>query len=442
MLSLALRGLVENEWFHRVWTAQELCLAVTPIIFCGSKYLSWADLKLCAFYYMTDLMAAFSTSSNPLLDSCFIRDCCYYTRQYERGVDTPHLNGYDWFEILNSTRRRKASNPRDYLYAIYGLCPDLVARFGLPEIDYQISVASLYEEATFCIIQSTRLLEALNWVPIGQRTAGLPSWVPDYSRFHEVSFQMDDIDLENNLKNSQPIPSQIHLERRPGELRLPGRIWGKVEAISAERMPFRLNTTRDRNYFSIALLGWYKFRRTRRQSQNGRSESLDYFRFFRTIACPHRPDEIVTPSRIESYTQLLPKLEELLNEANRLWGLEPGFIDLDKSDISDLIYEANESRNRMQLSELQDVLAHLAYKLKTKCLFATSDGFWGLSVADVELGDTIVLFPGAATPMIVRSKPDGENKFQLVGPALIPTILQETWDSVYRLEDVEPMILI
>jgi hypothetical protein len=91
------------------------------------------------------------------------------------------LNNY-LFSLLGILRtgftKRKATDPRDFVYGILGL---VGGDTGI-EADYTISVAEVFTRATMHIIQQEQSLAVLLFNELGRdRKNGLPSWVPDWS---------------------------------------------------------------------------------------------------------------------------------------------------------------------------------------------------------------------------------------------------------------------
>jgi hypothetical protein len=39
-----MQDLVRRDWFHRMWTIQELVMATEPIVVCGNKSIHWGYL--------------------------------------------------------------------------------------------------------------------------------------------------------------------------------------------------------------------------------------------------------------------------------------------------------------------------------------------------------------------------------------------------------------
>jgi hypothetical protein len=180
-----------RPWWQRVWVLQELGMAKEATFICGSKRISYELLApaLTLFqlacqaqdgtlYIAPDsfapvifdvrpfVMLSFKALSNfnawtnhprfpPLIG--LLRGACDYTR---------------------SNRRFCASNPRDYVYGLLGLCCDNDKLKLVP--DYSKSCSEIFTEAMRSILNlySVNCLSLCFFPKLEQ---DLPSWVPDWS---------------------------------------------------------------------------------------------------------------------------------------------------------------------------------------------------------------------------------------------------------------------
>jgi hypothetical protein len=86
------------------------------------------------------------------------------------GADTNNL-----LSVLHRTQDSSCSDPRDKLYAILGLCEST----DDVEVDYSISVSSVYRKWALNRISRTRSLDILSACVHSGRVNGLPSRVPN-----------------------------------------------------------------------------------------------------------------------------------------------------------------------------------------------------------------------------------------------------------------------
>jgi hypothetical protein len=81
-----------------------------------------------------------------------------------------------------------SSLPVDRIYAYLGLVSE--ASWQGLTIDYTRSTTDTYIQATLAMIRSTKSLSILSFVEDSalRKAQGLPSWVPDYTRRHDVRY--------------------------------------------------------------------------------------------------------------------------------------------------------------------------------------------------------------------------------------------------------------
>lgn len=90
------------------------------------------------------------------------------------------VDARDMTNVLQPTRNLKATDPRDKLFALLGVC-----NTGLfPSPDYSKPVRDVYIDFTRALIGHDHdlsiLLTAGPWNPENGNNIGLPSWTPDY----------------------------------------------------------------------------------------------------------------------------------------------------------------------------------------------------------------------------------------------------------------------
>lgn len=92
-------------------------------------------------------------------------------------------------EVLQMRRRTQATDPRDKVFSILGVCKDdHTSAFPAPppsskevEIDYTRSVADVYKGSAKHLIKHNLNLDVLSACQNPQRLNGIPSWAPDWS---------------------------------------------------------------------------------------------------------------------------------------------------------------------------------------------------------------------------------------------------------------------
>jgi hypothetical protein len=83
------------------------------------------------------------------------------------------------FAIFQNARRKKSGDPKDKVFALYGLFSELEIPFPPP--DYSLSVETVYREAVMATINYDKNLYVLYNAPSNRRRDTLASWVPDWA---------------------------------------------------------------------------------------------------------------------------------------------------------------------------------------------------------------------------------------------------------------------
>lgn len=196
----ALRYLMRSGWWQRVWVIQEIVVPEQVILMYDSVSAPWEMFANAALSYMqslalggtarlaseySDVMALFSQS---ILDIETMR--CRWKTVEETTLLT----------LLRQFGNRKASDDRDKVYALLGLIRNHLPRNQshiLP--DYSQDPRSVFRNTTVHIMSSTGSLSVLTGDTGRKNRQDLPSWVADWSAYHDDMEQQrtEDVELYN-----------------------------------------------------------------------------------------------------------------------------------------------------------------------------------------------------------------------------------------------------
>ena len=191
-------------YWTRMWTFQEYCLpGVEPVCVCGTNVFSASALAEAADVFMNRLIAALERSGSRFQrwrasEGGMSEDQEAYVKKVERRIDTiivknrslrvevaeePEMMRNRWSEVRNplfhllvSTADRLCLDPRDKVYAIYGLVP--AAQAVYPP-DYTKPVEQVLAETTAYLInhESGPLYKKFGLRNDRLSTVSYPSWV-------------------------------------------------------------------------------------------------------------------------------------------------------------------------------------------------------------------------------------------------------------------------
>ena len=165
--SAGLAALFSRPWFNRSWTFQEPIRAPDRMIACGSKIWNWKILRCAA------LVCVYANSK--YLDRRLVNVGPLFAIQEAMQTGPEDLRLSD---LIYTSRTREASDPRDKVYALYGLLQDN-QRVSL-EISYAMSVEDVYRSTVRFCIENEGKLDVLGHVPRFKNQSDQPSWVPDW----------------------------------------------------------------------------------------------------------------------------------------------------------------------------------------------------------------------------------------------------------------------
>ncbi|PON20559.1 hypothetical protein TGAM01_v210593 [Trichoderma gamsii] len=180
----ALRRTLLVAWWDRIWVVQEAVVAQDITMRYSDVAASWE--------FLVEV-----TRSLSRWDFAFTRypssistDCLKVFNLFSRISDLD-LHRKDWkamqrtdlLSLLRFFGHRKASDNRDRVYALLGLCSDAVAI----RPNYLLNEAEVYTQAALAIIKNTRSLSIMYGDHSRKTSQGLPSYIPDWSTIPDES---------------------------------------------------------------------------------------------------------------------------------------------------------------------------------------------------------------------------------------------------------------
>ncbi|KAL9020021.1 MAG: hypothetical protein Q9185_002709 [Variospora sp. 1 TL-2023] len=248
----ALRALLLNSWFERVWVMQEVIMACVKMgISTHTKHsiLLCFEKRILGFDVLAEVLGILETDN--LLLKLFTFGATG-DGSTGLGVAPPGLRAVRLFSRLRndvSSNQQirlytglqnawnfKSSNDRDKLYAVRGFCgqaPDA----NLP-LDYYAPVEDIY------VAWATALFECHGWYPWQLHMAGiglqrsyrnLPSWVPDFSSSSPwVQLRPETSKATEGLyywASRPPKTPELRVDRSAGRLRLRAILIDTIEVV-------------------------------------------------------------------------------------------------------------------------------------------------------------------------------------------------------------------
>ncbi|KAK4446497.1 heterokaryon incompatibility protein-domain-containing protein [Podospora aff. communis PSN243] len=182
-----LRFFFSRPWFSRIWVIQELAVSRSVKLLLGSHELSWEDVENAANYAdiheygeMLNTALACGVHLHRLLEAAAIptRTCLSVASIRKKVQRDPQSLRNNLLDLLELTRSSQATDPRDRIIALLGLCSGIDIT-----PDYTIPAETLFHTTTIQLIRTTQTLDALSQVfhTSSPSTSTLPSWVPNFT---------------------------------------------------------------------------------------------------------------------------------------------------------------------------------------------------------------------------------------------------------------------
>lgn len=175
---IALSGLFARPWFERIWTLQEIVLPHRALMIWGKFSFDAGDFYIAVeFINQNQLESHLLGTAGGYLQSLRVAEL---RRQYHA-----HTTEMDLMDLLQDSRDRDATDVRDKVFGILGLCPGESA--WASELGYRDTAEEIYiHVATYILNFSSnpaRLLSACTFDSASSKgVKDLPSWVPDWTQ--------------------------------------------------------------------------------------------------------------------------------------------------------------------------------------------------------------------------------------------------------------------
>lgn len=175
----ALSQLLTKPWWGRIWTVQEVILPSRSFIYWGPCKLPWEQLDRASDAVMGDGVVKPPADLQKYRREFYATDAFRHLPAALRGLRI--TVGERPLHLFWRWRFRRATDPRDKIYALLGMRRD-VRLPSVPSCDYDIDVKTLFSRVTVDLINMCSDLNPL----IGRRgessaVPDLPSWAVDWS---------------------------------------------------------------------------------------------------------------------------------------------------------------------------------------------------------------------------------------------------------------------
>ncbi|KAM0263917.1 hypothetical protein ACHAQJ_000952 [Trichoderma viride] len=408
-------SLLQRSWFRRRWIIQEVVLAKDVWVHYGATSIHWNTFELALVELFENDKGGFSDEHRTILQTMSrIRNA---NARVKRQAPLDTLVEFDSFEC---------SNPRDRLYALYGVMqhwfPNSAGMRALVEnIDYGLPIHDVFTDfaihmmglkdgfpldsnynATTHVLQLAGALRPTLHEEMAQQ---VPSWVPDWTG------TMRNTPLHHSPLNSDAssgIPKQhiqiLNLQNKSRTLVTVGLVHDVISAV----IPLDIQS----------LFGAvYKAKDTLNNFLCSVAKSFDEMGFF-----PPNDADMYHPTGQHIISAIAVTLV-----AN--WEHTPAnsYFAQDVHFPNQFLEQLRSSRHHLPeiLHKWPAYVELVTITMRGRCMMLTESGYIGICDENARAGDFVGILSGTRIPFILRQRSlaSTDNAFELLGDAYVHALM-------------------
>ncbi|KAK3370997.1 heterokaryon incompatibility protein-domain-containing protein [Lasiosphaeria ovina] len=249
----AVRSLFTRRYFSRVWILQEVALARSGVVLCGSSDVSWEHLReqvLGSHHYGRGIASQEIRELLPFVN---------------RATGLPHVLAFgppklrdesDLLDLLDKARDSHATDPRDKVFAVFGMM-QCAKSLGYTA-DYTESVEETYTRTAILLAEKFGLLAVLvRAVVCRQAFRALPAWVPDWSVPNALADTLSELTSKAEFGHGQ-----FHLNKERNEINFIGARVCSLWAVLSSDLNIQVFTATQGNFLVQSYTDLEKLHRT------------------------------------------------------------------------------------------------------------------------------------------------------------------------------------
>lgn len=440
-----LRGLIENEYFTRAWTVQEIAVSKKCLVLCGTSAISWTIFGIAARCISPEIDSEAEKRQSEVFRSYMIHWMLWkrfrqsITGDQHAGLHNDGLEECDISDVLHYSRYQHATKRKDKVWALYGVFQELGLQL---QTDYESEELEIFTAATFEVIKKSGSLKVFLTLPEHQRSSELPSWVPDWTQDYPFKYHLR-LDQFKACGASKCSPAFIDQALRP-TLILKGKAVGRIEKCLpgnledwdeyAHRSNAAASSLEPRLWQIRLVQEWMRMALPQKSDWKGSTVLRCFFHTMEPMIQSRKgPDP-----DYNDYLKLALFCDfwrtSTSGQAGFEWIQSDSFDDVKapKSDIAGDIPadgdDANEIWRRVSRDKHRErYLNVLIEKMSNYSLFKDTSDRVGIAFHAIRPGSEIMLLAGASAPVVMSRC---ETRYQVVAPAYINGLMNgQEWPS-------------
>lgn len=357
-----------RPWFRRLWVLQEFIASKEVKVLAGTQECTGQQLSWAAAYIDIHQMGHLLRYDSEVRKYRIPVDNCFTLTNSIRK-DVPLLY------LLDKTRRFIATDLRDNVFALGGLCKTLEVT-----PDYSLTEAEVFLNTATALIKNSNSLDVLEQVHWPKERDD-PSWVPDWTDYWRPPTLIQPILDDPRLSNPQ---SGDIIFPTSSTLTVHGFTIDKVDKLSAVLHP---------DYFD---------------SHNPNHTYILYL--FNTLVKPLKAKHKSSDSILSSFYKTL--IANYITRHIIDAGKSPDIYHHDWTNFHiRLVAVAGGVQQDFNSTSAELFARHAGEKCNGRRFFITESGRLGLGPKGLRSGDRVMLFVGARVPFVMRTE-DEENEVE------------------------------
>jgi hypothetical protein len=347
------------------------------------------------------------------------RDLLYKKSRVEQ------LKEYPKHDIFSELRRKKCSNPKDKVFALYGILQLMDPDF--PKPDYSRSVIDIYTEAAEWTMVKMKHLKMLYYsfslpceLPksqLGLDKYRLPSWVPDFTI--PPTGPESGMNAFIGKSHNATLNSPARCELLPGAklLVVHGKLLGHVKHVGNSMLDSTGIFLGDKAYIAEAfriMVEWFYF------LHFDPSTIEEVFHTLMARWSKSHVERTALKACVSAFIQSGAYRRKFLYPDKEF---ETNEIDPEHEAVPLFLTKSNEGRE-----DVRQAWLHICRVLDGWRCFTTKSDEIGFGVGDLKEDDRVALISGLELPLVLRPTSDGNWK--LIGYSYVHGIMDgELWPS-------------
>ncbi|KAF1964447.1 HET-domain-containing protein [Bimuria novae-zelandiae CBS 107.79] len=382
----------QNEWWNRIWTVQEAALPEHVIFQWGSFEITWTVLEQAREAWVFNFPQPLENmlGQHPAGTSVLTNLIAHFT-----WLNIARHRYDDLFQMIHRYRIRRATDPRDKIYGLLGLC----SRGRLPvteKCDYSITAVEVFATLTQELIIHEQGLRPLTNAPRqrpSESTPGISSWALDLY-YAGVPFAPDVYYLMHGYDEYNAAGQLGHIDLGAIKTRL-GQKTLNLTGVYADTV--------------VHVQDGYKTNSPDKASMPSTEQLLQEW-YAVAVGCGFQasPDSVDTVA-----AELYPRGAYTRAEAFAVFVLGDTIRnteqipkrEVERDDIQDVWKILLGRANEVSMETRGTVYGMMV----NQRMFVTKAGYFGCGHMDTEIGDEVWVFRGGNVPFTIRPRKEGEG---------------------------------